>query len=165
MAAGAVADMDDREAERGQSDEGRPRGAARSDQSGPAAVRKVVPKRFGETAQVGIAAGQPAADVHHQIGRSDRFGALEKPVQQRQDRDLVGHGDVAAEPVRIAAPPVEIGAQARPGHRRSAIFPLQPELLQPEGVDERRLGMVDRVADHLGPGGPHQLASRRRSRR
>src|SRR3546814_15854205 len=73
------------------------------------------------------------------------------PVLDQIERGLlVRQRDVAPAPIGIGTPLVEESGQPVRRHMGCAIRRVEPERVEPETMNQRRLAMLDRIADHLG---------------
>ena len=99
---------------------------------------------------VGVEAGHSFVAADQCIHRSDPLGDRIEPVNQRDDRLFVRHGDVAAAPVGIALATGDIGEQTIGKHMLCTIAWLKPQLAKPEIVNRGAFGLRNRIADHFG---------------
>src|SRR5690606_29011555 len=79
--------------------------------------------------------------------------------EQRHDRLLVRHGDVASAPVRIGAPFGQISGKPGGGDVAGAVIGSEGEPAEPVAVDRRRFRLRNRIADHLRIGSGHAGSS------
>ncbi len=146
-----ASDKDQSEAFIGQCRNNGPRRAAGAYDSSHAEqvlARQQGAQRFEEAACIGVVTHQrPVALPHHRIDRADARSQRIEPVEQRQDCLLVRHGDIRAAPGGIGAVACKKRCQLALGYGFDSVFGIDPALLQPEAVDQRRSGVRHRITD------------------
>ena len=99
---------------------------------------------------VGVEPMDPAIGLAHQgIGRADGPRQRIDAVAEGENRLLVRNGDIAAD--ELAPPqPLDEGGQGIGGDIDRLVAAVDAVLGQPAAMDQRRAGMLDRVADDEG---------------
>ena len=112
-----------------------------------------------EARRIGVAADQCLALAIDRVHRTDAPRDIVDPVEMRQDRLLVRHGDVATAPVGVGTPRGDICLEFGWRDAMGAILRIDTQFPQPEIVDGGRFRLGDRIADHLGVGPAHAGSS------
>ena len=117
-------------------------------------LAKPLRQRLEKPGHIGIASDQAAVGgLHDRIDRTDALRQRFEPVEHRHDGLFVRHGDIASAPGGVLAAHGEIVLQPRSFDTRGTVFRIEPELLDPQPVDDGRFRLGDRIADHFDIGG------------